>query len=46
MADLNELPVPFRWKNILIAAVWFSKEHSPAHLSLRPLLTHPEVLAA
>ncbi|KAL1483579.1 hypothetical protein MTO96_001862 [Rhipicephalus appendiculatus] len=33
--SLNELPVPFRWKNILIAAVWFSKEHPPAHLFLK-----------
>lgn len=32
---VNELPVPLRWKNILIAAVWFSKEHPPTHLFLK-----------
>ncbi|XP_064480427.1 uncharacterized protein LOC135393965 [Ornithodoros turicata] len=33
--SLNELPVPYRWKNILVAAVWFAKEHPPAHLYLK-----------
>lgn len=33
--SLNELPVPHRWRNILVAAVWFAKEHPPAHLYLK-----------
>ncbi|XP_049515656.1 uncharacterized protein LOC125941843 [Dermacentor silvarum] len=32
---LNELPVPHRWKNILVGAVWFAKEHPPCHLFLK-----------
>lgn len=32
---LNELPVPLRWNNIIVAALWFAKEHPPVHLFMK-----------
>lgn len=32
---LNELPVPLRWKNIIVAALWFAREHPPVHLFMK-----------
>lgn len=33
--SLNELPPPHCWKNLIVGAIWFQKEHPPPHLFLK-----------
>ncbi|KAH9383003.1 hypothetical protein HPB48_023638 [Haemaphysalis longicornis] len=33
--SLNELPPPHCWRNLIVGAIWFQKEHPPPHLFLK-----------